>query len=429
MLSVIPKEYPSQRSRSPRPNHILPDPSEWSSSPVNPKESASTSSGHDGQSFTFEPFVESNFASELSEAESLAVKLLQQGRCKSSDLLNLSLLLPNESTARQSAGAQAGSSFITGAFRHGGVTGPRKSLEMYPACSRLLVSVAKSIFPKVRFTSLGLFRNVQTPRHCDKNNLAGSHNHIAALTPFSGGGVRVHRADSTEDLNFTASRTLQFDAHFDHETLPWSDGDRLVLVVFSVGCIENLEPEAFNHLHSFGIPLPCDMRHAKPSELTTTGEPDLGMCLEIFSGSARLSMAMQEAGFQVLAFDHKAGPAFPTQLLDLTTPDHQDALCEIVVDNASRLQHIHIVPPCGTCSAARERPIPGFKEAGLASPAPLRDSAHPMGLPSLQGSDLIRVTQANCLYKFVCRLVRLAKSLGIAVSIENPGNPLRASVG
>ncbi|CAE7276646.1 unnamed protein product [Symbiodinium pilosum] len=278
-----------------------------------------------------------------------------------------------------SDGAQAGSSFITGAFRHGGVT--------------------------------------------------GSHNHIAALTPFSGGGVRVHRADSTEDLNFTASRTLQFDAHFDHETLPWSDGDRLVLVVFSVGCIENLEPEAFNHLHSFGIPLPCDMRHAKPSELTTTGEPDLGMCLEIFSGSARLSMAMQEAGFQVLAFDHKAGPAFPTQLLDLTTPDHQDALCEIVVDNASRLQHIHIVPPCGTCSAARERPIPGFKEAGLASPAPLRDSAHPMGLPSLQGSDLIRVTQANCLYKFVCRLVRLAKSLGIAVSIENPGNPLRASVG
>ena len=45
-----------------------------------------------------------------------------------------------------------------------------------------------------------------------------------------------------------------------------------------------------------------------------------------------------------------------------------------------------------------------------------------MGLPDLQGTDLIRVTQANCLYTFVCRLVRLAKSLGVAVSIENPGN-------
>ena len=68
------------------------------------------------QSYNFEPFVESNFASELSKAEPLAVKLLRQGHCNSSDLLSLSLLLPNESTARQSAGDQVGSSFITGAF-------------------------------------------------------------------------------------------------------------------------------------------------------------------------------------------------------------------------------------------------------------------------------------------------------------------------
>ena len=60
---------------------------------------------------------------------------------------------------------------------------------------------------------------------------------------------------------------------------------------------------------------------------------------------------MRAAGVQVLAFDHKASPSFPTQLLDLTSPEHQDALCEIIVDNASRLQHIHIAPPCGTCSA------------------------------------------------------------------------------
>ena len=59
-----------------------------------------------------------------------------------------------------------------------------------------------------------------------------------------------------EDLSFDASGTLQFDAHiqfdahFDHETSPWLGGDRLVLVVFSVGCIENLEPEPFNLLGS-----------------------------------------------------------------------------------------------------------------------------------------------------------------------------------
>ena len=84
-----------------------------------------------------------------------------------------------------------------------------------------------------------------------------------------------------------------------------------------------------------------------------------------FSGSARLSTAMQATGFQVLAFDHKASPSFPTQLLDLTSPEHQDALCEIIVDNASRLQHIHIAPPCGTCSAKHLR-LKLFSKVGWA---------------------------------------------------------------
>ena len=78
---------------------------------------------------------------------------------------------------------------------------------------------------------------------------------------------------------------------------PWTGGDRLVLVLCAVGCIENLEPQSCRLLESFGIRLSNEVHYKSPSELTTTGEPDLGMCLEICSGSARWSSAMQDAGF------------------------------------------------------------------------------------------------------------------------------------
>ncbi|CAE6932646.1 unnamed protein product [Symbiodinium natans] len=321
---------------------------------------------------------------------------------------------------RHSADSLDGGSFLTGAYRHGGVAGARKSLAEFPLTSRLLVQLATQLFPGTTFSTVALFRNLRTPRHSDSNNLTGSCNHVAALTSFSGGGIRVYQGPEPEDLTFGASGVLSFDAHFEHETLPWRDGDRLVLVAFSVGCLSKLSASCRASLLAVGLPLPQEPAAALPG--LTTGEPDLGLCLEVFSGTARLSVALQDVGFQVLAFDHRARSTFPTQQLDLTIPDHQQVLFDIVNDNAARLQHIHLAPPCGTCSAARGIPIPEFAEAGLSQPVPLRSEAHPMGLPGLSGSDWDRVQSANILYEFSCKLVRLAVSLGVGISIENPQN-------
>ena len=424
MIPLLDPEQPKGHKRAST-GEILSGKPVLSSSPGSSSHDASASS-HDGsvrtalRSFRFESWCEHNFSSELSKPESFAAQLLQQGSCNGTDLLHLSHLLPVESKSRHSADSLDGGSFLTGAYRHGGVAGARKSLAEFPLTSRLLVQLATQLFPGTTFSTVALFRNLRTPRHSDSNNLTGSCNHVAALTSFSGGGIRVYQGPEPEDLTFGASGVLSFDAHFEHETLPWRDGDRLVLVAFSVGCLSKLSASCRASLLAVGLPLPQEPAAALPG--LTTGEPDLGLCLEVFSGTARLSVALQDVGFQVLAFDHRARSTFPTQQLDLTIPDHQQVLFDIVNDNAARLQHIHLAPPCGTCSAARGIPIPEFAEAGLSQPVPLRSEAHPMGLPGLSGSDWDRVQSANILYEFSCKLVRLAVSLGVGISIENPQN-------
>ena len=57
-------------------------------------------------------------------------------------------------------------------------------------------------------------------------------------------------------------------------------------------------------------------------------------------------------------------------------------------------------------------------------PQPLRSSEFPNGFPWLASTDKIRVLTANSLYEFVAGAVRLADSLGIAWSIENPRSSL-----
>ena len=64
---------------------------------------------------------------------------------------------------------------------------------------------------------------------------------------------------------------------------------------------------------------------------------------------------------------------------------------------------VHIAPPCGTSSRARERPM----SAGEWGPPPLRSSSHPWGLPFLSPKDRRRVEQANILYRTHCRVLSL----------------------
>ena len=75
--------------------------------------------------------------------------------------------------------------------------------------------------------------------------------------------------------------------------------------------------------------------------------------------------------------------------------------------------------PCGTCSRARDRKLPGKLHAEGKCP-PLRDAAHPFGFPFLKGKDAEKVEKANALYRLAIQILHFAYVHSRQISIENP---------
>ena len=71
----------------------------------------------------------------------------------------------------------------------------------------------------------------------------------------------------------------------------------------------------------------------------------------------------------------------------------------------------HLGTPCNSFSRARDRP---------GGPPRLRSDEHPMGLPGLAEHLYHKVWQGNVLMRFSCWVLRLAISLHIPFTMENP---------
>ena len=119
---------------------------------------------------------------------------------------------------------------------------------------------------------------------------------------------------------------------------------------------------------------------------------------------------------------------FAIHRLDLTQPADVQALLEIITLEADNLDLVHLAPPCGASSAARNKPIPQAVQHGKPVPQPLRSPTEPQGLSTLAGVDLDRVQQANALYQAVGVIARHCIALGVRVSVENPLNSLACCV-
>ena len=94
----------------------------------------------------------------------------------------------------------------------------------------------------------------------------------------------------------------------------------------------------------------------------------------------------------------------------------------VVLDMLDNLRPIsaHLGLPCGTCSRARERPLPKELRSQFQVPPPLRDVDNLMGFPCLTGIHKAKVDAANALYRFAVVILKKCFILGISVSIENP---------
>lgn len=139
--------------------------------------------------------------------------------------------------------------------------------------------------------------------------------------------------------------------------------------------------------------------------------------LELCAGCAKLSSVCSRDGLTAVAIDHgsnKHTPRHHILNLDLSLEHSWATLREICT-----LHHViwvHIAPPCGTASRARDRPLT-VDEWG---PRPLRSAEFPWGLPDLDGAALDRVTTANAIYWRTVQFCSWLSSMDIHWTVENP---------
>lgn len=84
---------------------------------------------------------------------------------------------------------------------------------------------------------------------------------------------------------------------------------------------------------------------------------------------------------------------------------------------------MHMGPPCGTASKARNIPIKRkLRRAGAPNPKPLRSAEFPQGFPWLKGINLLKVRAANALYEFAAKIALLCEKCNVLFTNENPAN-------
>ena len=148
------------------------------------------------------------------------------------------------------------------------------------------------------------------------------------------------------------------------------------------------------------------------------------MILELCAGSAKLSCEFRLCGFRVLPVDHKNNRH--TQRvrcfdMDLTSQCNQTYLLSLI--NQQHFVYVHVAPPCGTASRARDRPIPEhLRKAGAPCPRPLRNQDHPRGIPDLRPDEQARVRSANAIYDFCVHAAHACNKSGVVFTVENPRN-------
>ena len=136
------------------------------------------------------------------------------------------------------------------------------------------------------------------------------------------------------------------------------------------------------------------------------------IALEFCCGCARLTAALDTAGFRAIGFDFEFNKVRPEALclwVDLATAHGRALGWAWLTHTATRLAAF--APPCGTSSRAREMP---------SGPPPLRSETHPAGLPGLQGLDKVRVEAANAIYSCCALAAAYCARHDILFIFENP---------
>ena len=351
-------------------------------------------------------------------------------------MLDLINLLPRD----EPHSATCGSAFYTGAYRKGGIVGLRAACKRFPASTEVLAKYVRQEQPSAIFSSVAVLDNVPSGYRKDVAN-AHCDNHVFQISNFSGGAVWCKHAQGTDVRSINGrsvpgqvltfhNNALCLPAYKAlHATEPWS-GSRIVLVSYCLQQMASLSPTDATHLLQLGFQpdlatgdlqgsaapaLPADsFTQDAHATATRAARP---LILELCAGAAGLSAALQEVGFDTVAFDHKRIPGAKTtiQVADLCS-EHGFSLAKKLLLHP-RCVGCFAAPVCGTASRAREI-------VSVSGPPPLRSKAEPDGLADLLPSDQLRVQKANALYQAISDLVLVAASRGLVIVLENPRRSL-----
>jgi hypothetical protein len=184
-------------------------------------------------------------------------------------------------------------------------------------------------------------------------------------------------------------------------------------------------------VHDTNSGRPCGDSPSDPdaSSRIVSAEPSQPFAIEIFCGSAGLSAAIIKAGVSCIPIDYglnRFTPKATPRDLDLTTFSGQRELWRLMSSPA--LCFVHMSPPCGTASRAREKPLPKHaRDKGWPQPQPLRSEEFPMGLPNLAETlprQVSRVAKANKLFLLCAEICQCLTRRGVPWTLENPRNSL-----
>ena len=181
---------------------------------------------------------------------------------------------------------ERGRHVIFGAFRHGGVVGITNNSKLRPGMAKLITAWARVAVPSATFTTAVLSIDAQTSPHKDSTNHINSSSYwIPVLMPSKGGrlwtevkqGTMVSGTPMTVSMAGKAivgqlhdkDRAVQFDPTAWHGTEQWSKNqNRVAILLYTVGCMKNLQPHHEKFLNDLGFVLPQQHKGGGPKDIS-----------------------------------------------------------------------------------------------------------------------------------------------------------------
>ncbi|CAE7255625.1 unnamed protein product [Symbiodinium sp. CCMP2592] len=421
-------------------------------------------------------------------AEVFAATLI--GKVDAGGIRRLLELLPSEAPSRGSREVGRGSefSFTTGAYTydHGKRHGLRQHCRDFPMSTKVLNEFMRSMAPGACYTTLALFRDLETRVHSDHGNDPSLMNTILKVSEFSHGGLWVetvggkvpcplpHQGQRMGNVVEFANGALSFDAQQPHCVMPWSRGPRVVLVAFSVRNWANLRRADLTELSNLGFKLPTlgpDSTAGPESASSVLPSPGVfpfpppAPTAALAASPVTLPPQVSVPGTAPAAADHPdlGGSNVARDVTATAQPSFIELFCGsaglsaevrklgfrvLGVDHKPTAKHANApfvsldlrdpeqqdriwvelrraqaVWIAPPCGTASiARQIPLGRSAK--GPAPLRSPAFPDGLASLRPEVHARVQSANLLYAFAAKVWTFCLEHDILCIVENPASSL-----